>query len=131
MPCLPIFPSRPLTRPQFELDPRGDDQVVVGVFVALGGHDLVVLGVELGGGFSDPIGPLGDLLGLGALGDLLVEDPASDQGPQRLVIVDLGRLDDADIERLVEGAQSRGDRDSGRSASDDEYLVVIGHGVSA
>ena len=57
----------------------------------------------------------------------------ADQGPQRLVIVHLGRVDDRDV-FLAALQQARGDRNAGGAPADDNDLVMIflrRHGTSA
>ena len=113
-----------------ELDARADHQHVVGIGRPVGAGDRVVVRVDGAGGVLDPGGLLGHHRGFGALGRRRLGLPAADEGPQRLVVVRVRRLDDRDVGVAL--AQHAGrDGDAGRSAADDQDLVFGsgGHGV--
>ena len=76
------------------------------------------------------VAPFGHHRGFGALGRRRLRLPAADQGPQRLVVVLARRLDDRDV-GVALAEQAGGDGDAGRSAADDQDLVLgrDGHGV--
>jgi hypothetical protein len=114
-----------------ELDPRRDDQVVVVQPTTVAGAHDVVLGLELRHRVAQPHRARRDQPGLVALGRLLGRRAAADQRPQRLVVVLVRGLDDADV-GLVEGAAEAGrDRDAGRASADDDNGVVLAgiHGL--
>ena len=106
-----------------ELDAGADNKHVVLVGRPVGAGDRVAVGVECAGGVLDPRRALRHHRRLGTLGRRRLRLPAADQGPQRLVVVLVRRLDDRDVGVAL--AQHAGrDRDSGGSAADDQDLVL-------
>src|SRR5690606_6857357 len=85
----------------------------------------VALGHEALHVIADPRGPRRNVIGLRPGGDLPRKLPATDQRPQRLVIVGRRRLDDRDVERWIGEQQARSHADAGRAAADDDDRMVI------
>jgi len=102
------------------LDAGADDEVVVADALPAGGRDGLRLGIDGLGTVLDPVNALGHHRGLGPAA--LLERgaaAAADQGPQRLVVMGVGRLDHSDV-GLTGGAQPGSDADACRAAADDQ-----------
>jgi hypothetical protein len=78
------------------LQAKPDNEVVVGQPSSAFEDDRVLLGLERNNPLADPVGAGGDEVSLLPLGFFLREDAGTDQGPQRLVVVFVGGLDDPD-----------------------------------
>ena len=89
--------------------------------------DAVALGSEARHGLADPGDASGDQAGLIAAGLLEAEDPATHQGPTRLVVVIARGLKDGDIQGRAGFLEASRHGDSGGTAAHDQYLVMA-HG---
>lgn len=108
----------PGTLPQSSWMP-GRRQTILADALPAGGRDGLRLGVDGLGAVLDPVNALGHHRGLGAAALLERGAAAADQGPQRLVVMGVGRLDHSDG-GLTGGAQAGSDADACRAAADDQ-----------
>jgi len=88
-----------------------------------------VLRVERGGGVLNPGRALGHDLGHRPGGLLLRKDAAPDEGPERLVVVGVGRVDDGDLGGVLVLEELGGHGQASGAAADDENLVLVAHGT--
>ncbi len=106
-----------------ELDAGADDEEVVAQHVPVAERDRLDVRVDRGSGLADPLDSLGHHVGLLAGALLDGRAAAADQGPQGLVVVRLGRVDEGDV-GLACMSQPGRNRDAGAAAPEDDDLVV-------
>ncbi len=111
-----------------EAQAGADDQRAVAEAAAVFQHHLLLLRLEGRGGGADPLRLGGDAAGHGALGTRAVEHPGADQGPARLVVVLVARLDDGDAQPRIALEQAGADRAAGGAAADHQHVVARGMG---
>ena len=107
-----------------QLQSRADDQFVVPDQAAAFEHHRVALRLECRDGGLDPVGAARDQRTHRAHGVPRLEGAAADQRPARLVVMDVGRVDDGDVEVGSAREQAGGDRDAGRAAADDHHVML-------
>ena len=119
--------DQPLDPVPIELEAGADDQAFVLHDAATIEDDGVVLRFEGRDTRLDPMNAFGNERSHGLGGDLGIEHAAADHGPARLVVVNIGGIDDRDIKAGVPGQQAGGDRNAGGTATDD-HDVMLGIG---
>jgi len=102
-----------------ELDAGADDEVVVADALAARGRDGMRLGSTVSARSLTQVTPWGITEDSAPAALLERSAAAADQGPQRLVVVGVGRLDHGDV-GLTGGAQPSGDADACGAAAEDE-----------
>ena len=111
-----------------ELEPGAHHQLLVLDHPAAVQDDGVALGLEGGHGRLDPVHALRQHAGHGAGGGAGLEHATAHQRPAGLVVVDVGGVDDGDVQPGLARQQAAGHRDAGGSAADDHDVVGgVGH----
>jgi hypothetical protein len=108
---------------EVQLQAGGHDEVLVGDRAAVAERHRTRIGVDRGCPFSDPGHAVGHYPGFRPYGAGRIGQPTPDQGPQRLVVVVLGRLDHRHVGDTG-AAQPGGDGDTGGTTTDDDQLVM-------
>ena len=106
-----------------QLDAGRGDQDAVGDPLPVLQHHLVALGFEAGRRGPDPPHLARHHLRHSAFRLAAIEHAAADEGPARLVVVALPRLDDRDGQPGPALEQAGGRGDAGRAAADDHDIV--------
>ena len=106
-----------------ELEPRADDEVVVFDDLAAIQDHRILFRLEGGDAGLDPADAGRDQRCHGPHGILGIENTGTDQRPARLIVVDIGRIDDGDIQARLARQEARGNRDACRAATDDHHRV--------
>lgn len=107
-----------------ELEPRTDDEFAVADAPAIVEHDRMRVGFERGDRRTEALHAARQHVGDRARSRAGLENARADHRPARLVVVDVGRIDDRDVERALAREQARGDRDARRTGADDHDFVA-------
>ena len=111
-----------------EFQARTDDQLPIPDHAAALQHERIALRLEGSYRRLDPVHAARDQRAHGAGSVACLEGAGSHQRPPRLVVVDVGRVDDGNVEAGAARQQAGGDRDAGRAAADDHHRVLrLGH----
>ena len=111
-----------------QLQARADDQLFVLHDPTTVQDHRIAFGLESGQRRLDPAHAVRQHRGHGARGGARGKDTGADQRPAGLVVVDIGRVDDGDVQARAARQQAGRHRDAGGAAADDHHLVRgVGH----
>jgi len=121
-------PFEPVDRRPVDRQADRDNQIPVADAFPAGQGDGVRLRVEAGDAVVDPGRAVGDDVLFAAATGLVGHDAGADEGPGRLVVVVLGRLDNRDVGASDLAAEPCSDGDPAGSSAEDQKLVMAGRG---
>jgi hypothetical protein len=106
------------------LNARANNQVVIVERLTSAKADTVFSRLEANHGIPYPSHATRDKIGFAFIGYFLLGNSTANQGPEWLVVMLFGRVDDGNVELCRFSAKPGGDVDAGGAAANNQYGIV-------